>query len=423
MEATKTYRLLLDHVSNHKYLISIVGFALALAAVFYAVFEMTKHTVTVSIDGTEEVVLSTHADTVADLFADEDWDTNQYDLIEPSLDTKINEDTEVLWKQAKEVAVTTDGETETVWTTQEDVKGLLDELSIEYKEHDELEPQVDTAITDNMNVQYDSAFLVTLKSDGEEQDIWTTSTTVADFLDREDVELGDLDRVEPVVEDRLDKESIVQVTRIEKVTDVVEENISYETITKNDDTIDKGKEKVEEEGEEGTLEKTYELVLEDGEEVSRELVKTETTKDHKDRVVAVGTREEAVVAKAEQEPVKEAKQETKIASEQVEAAPAEEPAAEKSFTMTATAYTASCAGCSGVTATGIDLNSNRNMKVVAVDPSVIPLGSKVHVEGYGTAIAGDTGGAISGNKIDLHVPSQAEAERFGRKQVKVTIVE
>lgn len=200
MEATKTHRLLLDHVSNHKYLISIIGFALALAAVFYAVFEMTKHTVTVSIDGTEEVVLSTHADTVADLFADEDWDTNQYDVIEPSLDTKINEDTEVLWKQAKEVAVTTDGETETVCTTQEDVKGLLEELSIEYKEHDELEPQVDTAITDNMNVQYDSAFLVTLKSDGEEQDIWTTSTTVADFLDREEIELGDLDRVEPVVD-------------------------------------------------------------------------------------------------------------------------------------------------------------------------------------------------------------------------------
>lgn len=421
MEATRTYRLLLDHVSNHKYLISIIGFVVALAAIFYAVFEMSKHTVTVSIDGTEEVVLSTHADTVADLFAEEDWDTSQYDVIEPAPSTKINEDTEVLWKQAKEVAVTTDGETETVWTTQEDVKGLLDELSIEYNEHDELEPQVDTAITDNMNVQYDSAFLVTLKSDGEEQEIWTTSTTVADFLDREEIELGDLDRVEPVVEDRLDKESIVQVTRIEKVTDVVEESISYETITKNDDSIDKGKEEIEEEGEEGTLEKTYELVLEDGEEVSRELVKTETTKDQTDRVVAVGTREAAVASKSE-EPLKEEKQETKIASEQVEA-PAEKPKADKSFTMTATAYTASCAGCSGVTATGIDLNSNRNMKVVAVDPSVIPLGSKVHVEGYGTAIAGDTGGAISGNKIDLHVPSQAEAERFGRKQVKVTVVE
>src|SRR5699024_3599658 len=60
----------------------------------------------------------------------------------------------------------------------------------------------------------------------------------------------------------------------------------------------------------------------------------------------------------------------------------------------ATAYTASCDGCSGTTATGVDLNENSDEKVIAVDPDVIPLGSKVHVEGYGTATAADTGGDI-----------------------------
>src|SRR5699024_9100906 len=53
----------------------------------------------------------------------------------------------------------------------------------------------------------------------------------------------------------------------------------------------------------------------------------------------------------------------------------------QSMTMEATAYTAQCDGCTGITATGIDLNANSNKKVVAVDPSVIPLGSRVHVEG------------------------------------------
>ncbi|MDQ0209175.1 G5 and 3D domain-containing protein [Alkalicoccobacillus murimartini] len=425
MEANKTYRLLLDNVSNHKYLISIIGFVIALAAIFYVVYDMTKHTVTVSIDGNEDVVLSTHAETIADLFAEEDWDTNQHDLIEPSLDTSIDEDTQVLWKQAKEVAMTIDGDTQDVWTTADDVSGLLDELAIEFKSQDELEPELDTNITHNMDVQYKPAFLVTLLSDREEQEIWTTSTTVADFLDREEIELGDLDRVEPILDDHLDKTTDVQITRIEKVTDVVEESISYETITKNDDKINKGTEQVEEEGEEGVLKNTFEVVLEDGEEVSRELVKTETVKDSVDRVVAVGSREEtpAVAAASEEQPVREEKQETQIASETVEAPQEETTSEEKTVTMTATAYTANCAGCSGVTATGIDLNNNRNMKVIAVDPSVIPLGSKVHVEGYGTAIAGDTGGAINGNKIDLHVPTKAEAERFGRKQVKVTIVE
>ena len=94
----------------------------------------------------------------------------------------------------------------------------------------------------------------------------------------------------------------------------------------------------------------------------------------------------------------------------------------KTFTMQATAYTADCAGCSGITATGINLKANRNAKVVAVDPSVIPLGSKVWVSGYGVAVAGDTGGAIKGMKIDLHYPNKKAAYAFGRGTVTVKIL-
>ncbi|MBS4207423.1 3D domain-containing protein [Bacillus sp. FJAT-50079] len=93
------------------------------------------------------------------------------------------------------------------------------------------------------------------------------------------------------------------------------------------------------------------------------------------------------------------------------------------MTVTATAYTAHCKGCSGITATGQDLRTNPNQKVIAVDPTVIPLGSKVYVEGYGTAIAGDTGGAIKGNKIDLFIPSHEEAVAFGVKTVKIKVLQ
>lgn len=94
----------------------------------------------------------------------------------------------------------------------------------------------------------------------------------------------------------------------------------------------------------------------------------------------------------------------------------------KEFTAEATAYTANCTGCSGVTATGIDLNANPNQKVVAVDPDVIPLGSKVYVEGYGVAIAGDTGGAIDGNRIDVYMPNRQDALNFGRQSVTVKVL-
>jgi 3D (Asp-Asp-Asp) domain-containing protein/LysM repeat protein len=94
----------------------------------------------------------------------------------------------------------------------------------------------------------------------------------------------------------------------------------------------------------------------------------------------------------------------------------------KVITVKATAYTASCKGCSGVTRTGVDLKSNPNSKVISVDPTVIPLGSKVYVEGYGYATAADTGGAIKGNRIDVFIPSQNNAIQFGSKQLKVTIL-
>lgn len=102
------------------------------------------------------------------------------------------------------------------------------------------------------------------------------------------------------------------------------------------------------------------------------------------------------------------------------AAPAAESA--KTITVTATAYTANCEGCSGITSTGIDLRANPDAKVISVDPNVIPLGSKVYVEGYGNAIAGDTGGAIKGNIIDIFIPTEEAALQWGRKQVKVTIL-
>lgn len=90
--------------------------------------------------------------------------------------------------------------------------------------------------------------------------------------------------------------------------------------------------------------------------------------------------------------------------------------------VTATAYTAYCTGCSGTTAYGIDLRSNPEQKVIAVDPSIIPLGTKVWVEGYGEAIAGDVGSAIKGHKIDVFIPTYASAMEWGVKKVKIKII-
>jgi 3D (Asp-Asp-Asp) domain-containing protein len=95
---------------------------------------------------------------------------------------------------------------------------------------------------------------------------------------------------------------------------------------------------------------------------------------------------------------------------------------EKEITVRATAYTADCQGCIGITATGVDLKANPDAKVVAVDPSVIPLGSKVYVEGYGYATAEDTGSAIKGNRVDIFIPNEQDALNWGVKNVKVQVL-
>ncbi|MGB7459678.1 MAG: 3D domain-containing protein, partial [Carnobacterium jeotgali] len=92
----------------------------------------------------------------------------------------------------------------------------------------------------------------------------------------------------------------------------------------------------------------------------------------------------------------------------------------KSIVVSATGYSTKQANLSTHTATGINLESNP--MVIAVDPRVIPLGSIVEIPGYGTFIAGDTGGAIKGNKIDIHFSTVQQANNFGRKTITINIL-
>ncbi len=96
----------------------------------------------------------------------------------------------------------------------------------------------------------------------------------------------------------------------------------------------------------------------------------------------------------------------------------------RTLTMESTAYSSDPADTLGggtVTATGQNLLSNP--MAVAVDPNVIPLGTRLYVEGYGEAIASDTGGAIQGNIIDVHFSTYAECIAWGRRTVQVTILD
>ncbi|OEH92621.1 G5 and 3D domain-containing protein [Bacillus solimangrovi] len=385
----------LTNASLFKWSVTLIAAVLCISLI---VFEGTKATVKINIDGKQETI-RTHAKTVEQLLTTQDIELKQDDLIQPSMNTAISNGMQVTWEPAKTVTLVVNGEEQTVSTTVETIRELLHEQGVKIMERDEVKPVKTAKIEDGMNVVVTEAFELPIVIGGEEKSVWTTSTTVADLLKQQGVSLDDDDRVEPDLQAPITKETKIEVVRVEKVTDVVEVALDYAVVTRNDSSLSSGEERVISKGQEGKVKKTFEVVIENGKEVSRELINKETVRESKDRIVAIGTKStnQPIISRG--------------------------GTAVKEFYVKASAYTAYCKGCSGKTRTGIDLRANPNVKVIAVDPNVIPLGTKVWVDGYGYAIAGDTGSAIKGNRIDLFMPSSAAATAFGVKNVKIKILE
>ncbi|MEH7444705.1 ubiquitin-like domain-containing protein [Bacillus sp. JJ1122] len=385
-------------LSKKKLVIFSASFLVFAAALGIFMYEGTKKTVALTLDGQERVI-KTHANTIQELFNDLDISLRSEDYLSLAANTKVQNNLAIVWKPAKQVEVIQDQEQKTYWTAADTVKDFLTEQNIVLNEHDQLNLNPDAKLKKDMKIAIQRAFPLKLVVGGKKQDVWSTSTTVADFLSQQGITLNKLDRVEPELKQTVTKNAVINVIRVEKVTDVVEEPINYAVITKNDSNLEKGKQKVVTEGQEGLLSKHYEVVLENGKEVSRKLVSEKKMKEKQDKVVAMGTKVlVAQVSRGSSEP------------------------AGKEIYVSSTAYTANCNGCSGYTATGMNLRANPNAKVIAVDPRVIPLGTKVYVEGYGYAIAADTGSAIKGFKIDVFFPSKSDAFRWGSKRVKIKIL-
>ncbi|KOF09116.1 hypothetical protein AC739_16805 [Planococcus glaciei] len=416
------------------------------AVLTFAIYEGTKNTVKMTANG-ETTEVKTHADTIGAFLEEQEIQVGQDDYLSHSADAAIKEDVALEWDQAEQYTVSVDGKETAAWTTENTVKEILAKANVEVTEHDKITPALEEEVDEDTAISVEKAYEVTLVDGLKEKKVWSTSTTVAGFLKQNKITLGELDRVENGMDEKVVPNSKVQVVRVEKVTDVVEDSVKFAVETKKDAGLLKGQEKLVQKGQNGVVAKTYEVVKENGKEVKRALKSEKTVKAPTKQVKAVGTKVMVASASRGTTAKASAKKET-VAPVQVAAAKKEAPAkaaapakkAEpsrkasaasttaaapsggKEFYVSATAYTASCAGCSGITATGINLKANPGLKVIAVDPNVIPLGSKVYVEGYGYAVAGDTGGAIKGNKIDLFVANHSDAIAFGRKQVKVTVL-
>ena len=230
--------------------------------------------------------------------------------------------------------------------------------------------------------------------------------------------------IQEEITDKIDKQEALVDELEEQKAEVVakkdELKSSEKSLKDKETTLKKEKQKLgSEDSKLASIEQQYRDEMEAAKEKAAKEQKAEETK-----VVTAAKKEKAPASSnaSSDTPKQAATSETskKPSSNQGKKEP--ESSTGKSFTVEATAYGPDCSGCSGVSATGMDLKQKPTPKVIAVDPSVIPLGSKVWVEGYGTAIAADTGGAIKGKKIDVLYPSEKSAYSWGRRTVRVKIL-
>ncbi|MFZ5968624.1 MAG: 3D domain-containing protein [Bacillota bacterium] len=309
---------------------------------------------------------------------------------------------------SKEVIIRDGDKQIVVKTISSDVMNVLKKGNINLGEHDQVSPKIGTKVKDRMVISVERAHPVTLTVDGQTKEILTANLQVEDILKEYDIALGKLDRIEPELNTTVKAGEVITVVRVESKYVSEKTRIPYQSITKFNEKMEKGVVNLIQKGSDGEKEVKYEILYEDGIEVSKTPVEEKILVEPVNEIAEKGTAQYVATSRGT------------MRVKQV-------------IVMTATAYDASYESTGkrpgdkyyGITRSGTKVRPG----VVAVDPKVIPLGTKLYIESmdkwpdYGFASAEDTGGAIKGNKIDLFYEDSNTVDKFGRRKVKVYILE
>lgn len=302
----------------------------------------------------------------------------------------------------KTLTISIDGKEETFVTYKGTVQDVMLDKNIEVGVKDKVQPSLESKVSEKEIIKIKLAKPVEITANGVQLQVQSADDTIGEMLKDEKELLEEngikfnenIDEVSPSLDSQIEDGMSVQIVNVEKKQLVQNESINFETVVEKDKNLDKSVSKVKSEGVNGEKQVTYEVVYKDGVETSRNVTSTKTIKEPKNEIVVKGTGQVYASRGGESINYKE------------------------KINCIATAYSGD-----RTTATGRSpVRNPGGMSTIAVDPSFIPLGSKVYVEGYGYAIASDTGGAIKGNIIDLFLNSSSECKSWGRRPVTVLIV-
>jgi len=306
-----------------------------------------------------------------------------------------------MWAQ-KEVTVVVDGRSLCVATQANDVAAVLEQAGVPVDSHDVVTPSPDAEVESGTTIVVRHSVPVTLSAGGHSTRVDVVGDTVADAL----VAVGMADAassatVTPALNSPLTPGMDIAVP--DTFTRFTQEQtaLAPEVEVHRDPTLPRGERRVITTGAPGRLLRVYRVAVIGGVEGEPGLSAEKVVSKAQPQIVAIGTG--AVVTRA-------------VNRRRVAQLP---PSTGKKLRVATTAYSPRQAGLDFTTATG----ARAEYGVIAVDPRVIPLGTKVFVPGYGYAVARDTGGAIKGKRVDLCFDSVAEAMSWGRRTVTIVVLD
>lgn len=312
--------------------------------------------------------------------------------------------TSIIFNTMKKDIIICDADEEKKLSTFKSTVGeVLKEQKIIIGPYDKLEAMLTQQIKEGMRIEIKRAKPVLITVGGKEQQVYTLAKTVGEAVEEAEIPLGIKDRVEPAFDTAIKDVDSIKVIRVEEQIISTTEKIPFENEIRKNQKLEKGLVRVIKKGQDGKKEIAKKIVFEDGKDTFKEILWEKIIQQPVAAILEEGTKDTLISSRGT---------ETRFV---------------KALEMIATAYDATFASTGknpghpqyGITRSGLRVRAG----IVAVDPKVIPLGTWLYVEGYGEALAADTGGAIKGNRIDLYFESPKDVAKYGKKRIKVYILD
>lgn len=299
------------------------------------------------------------------------------------------------------VVLTVDGQRYDWKTLSPTVAKVLQEKQVELSGGDEVRPSLFTRVKENTQIEVTRGYPVKIAAAGKTVEFKTITRPVKEVLAKAKIKYDEDDIIKPGLETTVEPGMTIRV--IDVRSEVLTKQVPINPVTeyRKDQSLERGKRKTIRPGKTGLAEHQIQKIYQDGILTKEIILSKKIIEPVVNEIVAVGTK-----------PVVRTLVTSRGSYRYVEVK-----------VMEATAYYPGPESC-GKWANGYTFTGKKaGYGVVAVDPKVIRLGTQLYIEGYGKAEAADIGSAIKGNKIDLCYETYQEALRFGRKKIKVYILE